>query len=80
MSTLSKALAMLAAFLAGVVFALVAVGVYVSLTYKCSSGPCDAGGMTGFALWLLAGPLVGAAFAYGANRYIARLERRRHDA
>jgi phosphotransferase system glucose/maltose/N-acetylglucosamine-specific IIC component len=70
----------LAGFVVGLGVALVAIGVYISLTFKCSSGPCDAGGMTGFALWLFGGPIVGVVFAYGVSRYIRRKERQWRDA
>jgi hypothetical protein len=71
---------MLAAFFVGAVVALIAIGIFVSLTYKCTSGPCDAGGMAGFALWMIGGPIVGALFSYAVHRHIARKEGHRHDA
>jgi hypothetical protein len=73
MSTLSKALALLAAFCFGVVCSFILAILYVAATYKCTPGPlepCDAGAYVGFGLALLLSPILGAAFAYATHRWL----------
>ena len=75
MSTLSKGLCCLGAFLGGIVLSFLLIAVIVAATYHCQSGPCDAGAMTVFGFVVLVGPIFGLGLSYMTFRLLAKRER-----
>ena len=73
---LSNRLISLGAFLGGIVLSFLLIAVIVGATYRCQSGPCDAGSMIVFGFVVLVGPIFGLGLSYMTYRLLVRRERR----